>query len=142
MKKKNNMELIDYTGKLNEHDKYIEMLNRLKRKCKYIDITLIDNKESNIFIEKFNEDIIYYKKGKNNTVRFKKTDVFFNFLKRFETFCKYYISDSLGVEDKVEYTDFGLDNIAFYDDNETPLLSTETHEGIILIREDFIEESI
>jgi len=47
--KKSNMELVDYTGKLNEHDKYIEMLNRLKRICKYIDITLIDNKESNIF---------------------------------------------------------------------------------------------
>ena len=142
MKKKNNMELIDYTGKLNEHDKYIKMLDRLKRKCKYIDITLIDNKERNVITEKFKEDIIYYKKRNNNIVRLKTTDEFFNYLKRFETFCKYYISENLGVSDKVEYTDFGLDDIAFYDDNETPLLSTETHEGIILIRDDFIEESI
>ena len=42
------------------------------------------------------------------------------------------------VGDYAEITEFGSDDIAFFDDNEIPLLYTTTHEGFIIIREDLI----
>ena len=32
------MKLVDYTGKMHEHDAYLEMLKRLERKSRYITI--------------------------------------------------------------------------------------------------------
>jgi len=54
---------------------------------------------------------------------------------RFETFCKYTVA---GYEDIAEDTDFGTNDIAFFDDNDMPLLFTTTHEGYITVRDDFI----
>ncbi|MGN0142290.1 MAG: hypothetical protein ACI4AD_08670 [Roseburia sp.] len=35
-------------------------------------------------------------------------------------------------------TDFGINDIAFFDDDEMPLLFTTTHEGYITIRNDLL----
>ena len=73
----------------------------------------------------------------------------FEYLKFFETFCKFFYGNITYAEDKIvdiegasiQYTDFGIDDIAFYDDNEIPLLSTVTHECIIEVREDLLNEN-
>lgn len=38
------MNIIDYTGKLNKHAKYIKVLDILEQKTKYIEVVLIDKK--------------------------------------------------------------------------------------------------
>ena len=133
--------MIDYTGKLNEHIEYIKILNNLEPKSKFIEIVLIDEKDSNELVKKFKNDIISQKivskwwgtetNAKNKLFKIKASKELFNYLKTFETFCKYYISYTKG--DYNEITDFGLDDIAFYDENNNILLCTTTHEGYILI---------
>ena len=59
----------------------------------------------------------------------------FQYLYTFETFCKYTISD---YEDVVENTDFGINDIAFFDNKELTLLFTTTREGYITIRNDLL----
>ena len=49
---------MDYTGKLNKHEEYIRVLKLLEKKTKYIEIVLIDEKETNDLVENFREDII------------------------------------------------------------------------------------
>ena len=66
----------------------------------------------------------------------KSSKEIFNYLKRFETFCKYII---LNDGDIVEETEFGINDIAFFDDKEIPLLFTTTHEGYITIRDDLLK---
>ena len=39
----------------------------------------------------------------------------------------------------VKDTDFGINDIAFFDDKELPLLFTTTHEGYITIRDDLFK---
>ena len=58
------------------------------------------------------------------------------YLEQFETFCKYTFSNS---HDIVKDTDFGINDIAFFDDKELPLLFTTTHEGYITIRDDLFK---
>lgn len=59
----------------------------------------------------------------------------FEYLSQFEAFCKYILGDK---GDVVEDTNFGINDIAFFDDKEIPLLFTTTHEGYITIREDLV----
>lgn len=139
--------MIDYTGKLNKHNDYINILNKLKSKTKYIEIVLIDEKETNELIENFKNDIISTKivskwwgtetSAKNKLIKVNATDKLFDYLEKFETFCKYYTSKIKG--DYSEITDFGYDDIAFYDEKDNLLLCTTTHEGYILIDENIIK---
>lgn len=48
------MKLVDYTGKMNAHDAYLEMLKRLERKSRYIEYVLVDETDTE-FIEKFRD---------------------------------------------------------------------------------------
>lgn len=73
---------------------------------------------------------------KNKVYKMKATEDIFHYLKQFETFCKYTTSDN---GDIVEETDFGINDIAFFDDNCLPLLFTTTHEGYITIRDDLVK---
>lgn len=140
------MKLLDYTGKLNEHNEYLEMLKKLEEKSKYIEIVVIDERESNDLIDKFKNDIISVKKVSkwwgtettaiNNLYRIKVTKELFEYLRGVETFCKWYFPNATCDEHKQINTDFGIDDIAFYDDNKVPLLCTTTHECYIMIRED------
>ena len=102
------------------------------------------------FTQKFKNDILDIKiiRGslatesmeKNKLVRFKATMEFFEYLECFETFCKFFTSEVRG--DYAELTDFGDNDIAFYDNNKMPLLLTQTHEGDIWIRDDIIKNLI
>lgn len=139
--------MIDYTGKLNNHKQYIDILNKLNPHCKYIEIVIIDGRKSNKLIEKFTDDILEVKKvskwwgtetkGSNYLYKINFSEELFEYLKQFETFCKYYEygsnNESLIRGDYSEITDFGLDDIAFYNENNECLLCTTTHEGYIAI---------
>ena len=39
------MRLIDYTGKLNNHDDYLAIINKLENNCQYIEYVLINDDE-------------------------------------------------------------------------------------------------
>ncbi|MDE6208235.1 MAG: hypothetical protein K2M73_01010 [Lachnospiraceae bacterium] len=136
------MELVDYTGKLNNHSEYLQVIKQLENKCKYIEYVLVNEYETR-FIEKFKSLIILSElknkwwgtksSQKNKVYKIKSSKEVFNYLKQFETFCKYTISND---GDIVEDTDFGINDIAFFDDEDMPLLFTTTHEGYITIRDD------
>ena len=141
------MNIIDYTGKLNDHTEYIKVLNKVELKCKYIEIVIIDGRKSNELVDKFSSDIIEVKKvskwwgtetkSVNNLYRIKATKEFFTYLAKYETFCKYHESFTRG--DYAEITDFGYDDIAFYDENNNYILLTTTHEGNIAINDEIIQ---
>ena len=142
---------VDYIGKLNDHESYLKMLNVLERKCKYIAID-----SSHEIIDAFQNDIIKYEQsntiwGTWTSIKFKVTFIktskeLFEYLKKYETFCKYITNvkkEFFGVEyicDNVEITSFGCNNIAFYDENNSVLLCTNTHEGFIDVRDDIDED--
>lgn len=138
--------MVDYTGRLNKHEDYIKILNALELKSKYIEIVLIDEKKTNDLIESFRDSIILTKivskwwgtetRAKNKLIRLEASKELFKYLAQFETFCKYYVFHDKG--DYSEITNFGVDDIAFYDKKDIPLLYTTTHEGYILIQEDLI----
>jgi len=136
------MKLVDYTGKLNNHFEYLQIIKQLENKCRYIEYTIVDKDETE-FIEKFESLIISLelknkwwgtKSGQKNKVyKIKSSKEIFEFLKQFETFCKYRASNN---GDIAESTDFGINDIAFFDDKDIPMLFTTTHEGYITIRDD------
>lgn len=147
------MNIIDYTGKLNNHKEYIKILDIIESKCKYIEIVIIDGRKSNELVDKFSSDILDRKKvskwwgtetsGSNNLYRISSSRKIFEYLRNFETFCKYYEygsnGESLRRGDYCVITDFGLDDIAFYDKNDKILLFTTTHEGYISINEKILQ---
>lgn len=148
------MKLIDYTGKLNDHEKYIKIIDKLQKECKYVEVVILDERDSNELINKFKKDIILSKKVSkwfgtetsqvNNLYRIKATIELFKYLKKYETFCKYFSLEEVEnnenfKEDYFEITDFGIDDIAFYDENDEYLLYTTTHEGFITISDKIIK---
>lgn len=116
-----------------------------ENKCQYIMYVLVDEDDTD-FIKIFESRILSTaskKKwwgtnsgAKHKIYRVKSSKDIFKYLSQFETFCKYTISS---YEDIVEYTDFGINDIAFLDDSEMPLLYTTTHEEYITIRNDLFE---
>lgn len=138
------MKLVDYSGKLNSRADYLNMIKLLKQKSEYIEYVLVDEDDTRI-IDRF-KDLVVSIQPKNKwwgTKSSKKSKVYkltvskelFQYLQRFETFCKYIVSNE---GDIVDYSDFGINDIAFFDDKELPLLFTTTHEGYITIRDDLI----
>jgi len=138
----NVMKLVDYTGKLNNHDEYLQTIKQLENKSKYIEYVLVDEYDTKL-IENFERFIISLElknkwwgtksSRRNKVYKIKSSNEIFKYLKQFETFCKYTISNG---GDVVEDTDFGINDIAFFDDKDIPLLFTTTHEGYITIRDD------
>ena len=139
------MNIIDYTGNLNNHEEYIKIIKKLKTKCSYIEIVILDGRKSNELVDEFNDDILETRKVSkwwgtetnsiNNLYKIKASNKLFEFLEKYETFCKYYFSEN---GDYSEMTDFGYDDIAFYDENNNYLLLTTTHEGEIAISDELI----
>lgn len=147
------MEIIDYTGKINNHEKYIEILDKIKEKCEYIEIVIINGRKNNELVNKFSKDILEQRKvcewwgsktcSKNNLYKIKTSNELFSYLMNYETFCKYYEygsnQKSLSRGEYSEITNFGIDDIAFYDKNDNYILFTTTHEGYISISDNIIE---
>ena len=146
------MGIVDYTGKLNNHDAYINVLDKLEQKCKYIEIVVIAGRKSNELVNKFSEYILTVNKVSkwwgtetnkaNYLYKINCSKELFEYLRQFETFCKYYEygsnKESLRRGDYSEITDFGIDDIAFYDKDGNYLLYTTTHEGYIFINDQII----
>ena len=137
------MKLVDYTGKINSHGEYIEILKKLEKKSQFIEYVLVDETDTK-FIENFRNLIISMTsknkwwgtktRGKGRQIyKIKSSKEIFQYLSKFENFCKYTVSI---YGDIVESTDFGINDIAFFDDSEIPLLFTTTHEGYITTRND------
>lgn len=139
------MKLLNYTGKLNEKSEYIEVLKLLRKKCKYIEYVIVD-KDDKKFIDQFKDQVTSLRVDKTwwGTKTSQKSEIYtitatkeiFVYLRQFETFCKYFNSHN---GDYKERTDFGINDIAFFDDSKTPLLYTTTHEGYIFVREDLFK---
>jgi len=139
------LKLVDYTGKLNNHNEYLQAVKQLKCKCRYIEYVLV-NEDEKSFIKKFEGHIISTElknkwwgtksSKKNQVYKIKSSNEIFVYLEQFETFCKYTFSNSY---DMVKDTDFGINDIAFFDDKELPLLFTTTHESYITIRDDLFK---
>ncbi len=134
---------IHYDEKLNNHEDYLKMLNILEKKSDFIGIAgkheITDKFKSDIIkIEKSSSwwteetsyvELIYYIKASSEL---------FAFLRKYETFCKtivyknkYFNYETL----ETETTDFGEDDIAFFDSDCNILLATVTHEGFIYVAE-------
>ena len=136
------MELVDYTGKINSHKEYLNTLKQLEIKSQYIEYVIINDEETEI-IDKFSNSVTEIKQknkwwGTKSSAKAKIYKIttskdLFQYLKKYETFCKYTVSI---YGDIAENTDFGINDIAFFDDKEMPLLFTTTHEGYITIRND------
>ena len=45
--------MIDYTGKINEHEKYLKVLKKLEDNTEYIEIVIIDGTETNKIVQTF-----------------------------------------------------------------------------------------
>lgn len=126
---------VDYEGKLNNHEDYLRMLKILEPRCKFIGIT-----SDNEITRKFKKDIICTEKTntwwgietsyKEDIYYIKASCELFDHLRKYETFCKT-IQSIHG--DIVEETDFGSDDIAFFDKDNNILLRTNTHEGFIIV---------
>ena len=133
--------MIDYKGKLNNHEDYVNILNKIFKKCKYIEIVFfvsVDLEDENEIVERFKDDIIKHEKvtkwwqtisrKKHHLYRIKATKELFEYLKKYETFCKYHVTkitkEGFIVGVNIEPTDFGFDDIAFYDEFDNYLLYT------------------
>ena len=42
------MKLLDYTGKLNQHNTYLQIIKQLGNRCKYIEYVLVNEEETKI----------------------------------------------------------------------------------------------
>ena len=147
------MDIVDYTGKLNNHETYINVLNKIEPKCKYIEIVVVWGRKSNELVDKFSEDILTVNKVSkwwgtetrrtNYLYRINYSKELFEYMRQFETFCKYHEygsnKESLRRGDYSETTNFGIDDIAFYDKDDNYLLYTTTHEGYISINNQIIK---
>lgn len=134
------MKLDDYSGKLNSHVDYLKIIKLLEEKSEYIEYVLVDEDDTEM-IDKFKEFILSVQlkrkwwgtksaQGKK-VYKIKASKELFRYLQSFETFCRFTVSE---YGDIAEETDFGINDIAFFDKNELPLLFTTTHEGYIMIR--------
>jgi len=140
------MKLVDYTGKLNDRMSYVQVIKELEDHCKYIEYVLVDEDDTEL-IQQFRNLVLSEKlknrwwgmksSGKSKLYLLKASPEIFKYLRSFETFCKYSFSD---YGDMVENTNFGINDIAFLDDQEIPLLFTTTHEGFIMIRKDLADK--
>lgn len=136
----------DYSGKVNRHEDYLELLNQLEKKCIYIEYVSVDDDDTRL-TEQFKRSVIAVRpknkwwgtksSRRRNVYKIKASRELFQYLRRFETFCKYTVSD---MGDLAQTTDFGINDIAFFDERDLPLLFTTTHEGYITVRKDLLSQ--
>ncbi len=118
------------------------MLNFLAKSTKFIEYVLVD--EDDTALVDLLQDDVYFQKVVNkwwgtktsqhcNLYRITATPKLFSYLKRFSTFC---LLKTGNFGDYAETTDFGINDIAFFDDKPEPILYTTTHEGYIALRKD------
>lgn len=129
---------------LNDHNEYLKILNILEQKTTYIEYVLVDEDDTQ-FIETLKNNIVTQKavnkwwgtktSQRCSLYKIKASSEVFSQLKKYSTFCILKTGDW---GDYTEITDFGINDIAFFDDKLEPLLFTTTHEGYIQLRMDVI----
>ena len=129
--------------KLTSHDQYLKLLKLLEREATIIEIVQINGDDQNDPIIKAAQPYIIRKQNVNQwlgtlrkgagvpkyTLRAEKP--FFGFLQRYEGVF-FNEMDKRGC-DTVRETDFGQDDIAFFNRKGEPLFYTTTHEGYAAI---------
>ena len=129
---------------LTSHEQYLDLLKKVKSKTAYIVIVQVNGEddEDQIIAEANTCMELIEKKTVNKWLgtktrgsravqfRYRKEDRFFRFLSTYPFF--FNRKDRWGC-DEVEYTDFGIDDIAFLDVDQSPLFFTTTHEGYATI---------
>ena len=139
--------MIDYSEKIKTHNDYVNIINKLEAKTKKIEMVIIDGKKDNNFIKRIKKNIISKDKVShwwgnyscvlNYKYVIKPSKKVFDVLRDYENFLKI-LFDNKGYVYDYQITDFGIDDIAFFDEDENPLLSTSTHEGKIYVRNDLL----
>lgn len=135
---------------LNDKVEYLKIIDTLENLTSYIEIVVLDGKISNSLIELLKRDIIAKEKVKkwwgtetcssiNNLYRIKASKELFMILRKYDTFCKYIISNKKNKSDEIIYTNFGIDDISFYSSDNQYLLTTTTHEGMIFINKEYLD---
>lgn len=125
---------------LTSNEEYLEVLRALEVKTKYIEIvqaTWIKEDDEVVNFALDNLQLLEKEKPSewwgntyagDDTVkyRFKADKKYFEFLRKFESF---YINEITNNSLKTRGTDFGFDDICFYDEDNNKLFYTTTHEG-------------
>jgi len=152
---RNEKEMIDYDDAIQSHEQFVELLIKLRKLTKYITIVQLDreNKREPLIVNAQSkmELLDKYKAqewygtlrggGYGMVYEFDVKDKsFFDDLMKYEAF---YISKvSRNGEYCVKRTDFGIDDIAFLDQDHRPLFYTTTHEGFAMIHPDVLKVDV
>jgi hypothetical protein len=130
---------------LKNHEEYLELLEKLERRTKYIEVvTPYSDGSKDDFIINMQEYITEKRRVTSwwgTTTRGRSSSLFkiradnevFNYLKKYSVFC---LTESDGRGFRIKLTDFGDKDIAFYDSKKKLLFCTTTHEGYLVLRED------
>ena len=128
------MGLIDYTGKLNTHEDCLKVIEKLEKVCQYV--------EYETFCKYFFSD----EEIEEIEITEKELEEFFAGLDDADYDAEEEAADEtdedevdIFIGDRSETTDFGYDDIAFYDKDNRCLLNTTTHEGYIMIDDDLAD---
>lgn len=137
------MQLVEYND-LNSHAEYLKIIGLLERKSEYIEYVLVDEDDTRL-VDKFSDYVISLRQKnewwgtksaqKAKVYKIKASKELFQYLRKFDTFCKFTTTIS---GDIAKITNFGINDIAFFDNHELPLLFTTTHEGYVSIRDDLL----
>ena len=135
---------------ITNHKQYLDILNKIRKETmKIIIVQIYGFKKDDPIVETAKQMMILEKqetvdkwfgtiaRGRNAVqYTFQKKREYFGYLSSFESF---FIVESENPYE-VEKTDFGMDDIAFIDQNGEMLFYTTTHEGYAYINERFIDE--
>ena len=114
---------------ITSHEQHLELLRALEGRTRYIELVQVDE-----VVNFALDNMILLEKGFVNEwegtravrYKFESNKVFFEFLRRFEAF---FINEEEGVPFREMRTDFGIDDICFFDEKNKMLFWTTTHEG-------------
>ncbi len=147
-------QMIGYDNEIQNHEQFVELLIKLRKLTKYIVIVQLDRwvKDDPLIFDAMDKMRLIEKKkvrewlgtmthGYGVYHEFDVSDKsFFDALTKYEAF--YYIEQMPQGWERVQNTDFGIDDIAFLDKDHKPLFYTTTHEGYAAIHPDVLEVDI
>ena len=148
-------EMIDYDDNIQSHEQFVELLIKLRKLTKYIEIIQLDreNKKEPLILMA-QEKMILLEKCKAKSwhgtectaasgvvYEFDVADKsFFETLMEYDAF--YYPDEVLDGRKKSGITDFGTDDIAFLDSDHRPLFYATPHERVSMIHPDVLDVDI